>query len=89
MEPDKNEDNFSFEHSLREMEDIINRLEQGECNLDDSFKLFEKAVFISKKLKKKLSSYERKIEIISEELSEDGSLKTEPFDEDQMDNRFG
>ena len=66
---DKKEDSIdstlSVEKSLKKLEGYVEILEKGDTDLDKSFKVFEAAVKVSKKLKKKLDSYERKIEIIN------------------------
>ena len=58
---------FSIENSMLKLEKIVEILERGDANLDESFDYFEKAVKISKKLRHKLEEYELKIEMISKE----------------------
>lgn len=69
----------SVEESIRELESIVESLESGKMDLDESFKKFEKAVAISKGLKKKLDNYERKIEMV-QSAGEDGPITTEKFE---------
>ena len=74
---------FSVEKSLKRLEMYVEALEQGEVNLDQAFKIFEKAVSLSKRLRKKLEQYERKIEIITKKSTETGQFETEPFPEEE------
>lgn len=69
----------SVEESIRELESIVESLESGKMDLDESFKKFEKAVSISKGLKKKLDAYERKIEMV-QAAGEEGPITTEKFE---------
>ncbi|MBL8995232.1 MAG: exodeoxyribonuclease VII small subunit [Spirochaetia bacterium] len=72
-------DGPSVEESIRELESIVESLESGKMDLDESFKKFEKAVSISKGLKKKLDAYERKIEMV-QSAGEEGQIATEKFE---------
>jgi exodeoxyribonuclease VII small subunit len=38
----------SFEKSLNELEEIVEKLERGEMSLDDSIEIFQKGVKLSK-----------------------------------------
>ncbi len=57
---------YNFEEKLEKLEDIVSKMEDGRCNLDEAFSMFEKAIKISKECSSMLDSYERKIYLIKE-----------------------
>ena len=67
----------SFETSLAELEEIVARLESGDLALEASLELFEKGIKLSRECRKRLSSAERRIEVLIKEA--DGSLATREF----------
>ena len=67
----------SFEEQITELEKIINDLENGNLNLDDSVVKFEEGMKISKECNKMLENAEKKITILLN--SENGELKEEDF----------
>ena len=73
---------LSVEESLQRLEMYVQTLEQGEIDLDQAFTAFEKAVKLSKKLKKKLEHYEHKIDIITKESKESGEFEIEGFSDE-------
>ena len=54
----------TFESSLKELERIVRRLEEGELPLEDSLKLFEDGVKLSRECQERLNQAERRIEIL-------------------------
>ena len=60
----------SFEKQMTRMQEIVEILEKGEVSLDESIKLYEEGLNLSKELKKQLNEYEKTIEKINEENEE-------------------
>lgn len=56
----------TFEDSINELEEIVDKLEKGDCPLDEAVKLFEKGVKISNECHKTLNEAEQKIKILTE-----------------------
>jgi len=54
----------SFEQSLAELETIVQSLEQGELSLDESMRLFERGLSLSKLSQEKLQQAEQKVKIL-------------------------
>ena len=54
----------TFETSLKELERIVRRLEDGDLPLEDSLKLFEDGVKLSRECQERLNQAERRIEIL-------------------------
>ena len=52
---------MSFEKKLARLEEIVQKMETGEMPLDDSLKLFEEGVRISKECNKELNEAEQKV----------------------------
>jgi exodeoxyribonuclease VII small subunit len=67
----------SFEESLKKLETIVARLEEGDLPLDESLKLFEEGVTLSTACKQELDSAEGNIQMLVKQR--DGSQKLEPF----------
>ena len=68
----------SFEEQIQELEKIINELENGNLNLDDSVVKFEEGMKISKECNKMLENAEKKITILLND--ENGEKQAENFD---------
>ena len=68
----------SFEDQIVELEKIINELEDGKLNLDDSVVKFEEGMKISKECSKMLENAEKKITILLND--ENGEKKEENFE---------
>jgi len=69
---------MKFEKALKELEGIVEKMEQGSLALDESLALFERGVKLARFLRSELERAEKKIELLLEE--ESGDVKTEPFD---------
>ncbi len=68
-----------FETAMKRLEEIVAKMEGGEPGLEESLKLFEEGIKLSRVLNKRLEEAERKVEMLVRD--ESGTLKTEPFDD--------
>lgn len=68
---------INFEDTMKELEEIVQVLEKGELNLDDSIKEFEKGMKLSKEASKYLEEAEKKITILVKDNN--GELQEEEF----------
>ncbi len=64
----------TFEESMGELEDIVSKLEEGDVPLEESIRLFQEGMKLSKLCHDKLQKVEKQMD---ELLNEDG--ETEPF----------
>ncbi|MFQ5586787.1 MAG: exodeoxyribonuclease VII small subunit [Thermodesulfobacteriota bacterium] len=65
-----------FESALKRLEEIVDTLEEGNLSVEESLKLFEEGVRLSRLSNKILDDAERRIEML---VKRDGTLETEPF----------
>jgi exodeoxyribonuclease VII small subunit len=72
-----------FEKAFRKLETIVQRLEAEELPLDESLKLFEEGIGLSRFCHQRLEEVEKKIELILADAK--GQPVTEPFEEDEDD----
>lgn len=70
----------SFEQSLAQLEEIVAKLEDGDLPLEQSLELFEKGIKLSRECRERLTTAERRIEVLMKEA--DGSLSTRAFESD-------
>jgi exodeoxyribonuclease VII small subunit len=68
----------TFEASLNQLETIVKQLETGDLPLEESLKLFEKGVALSRECRERLNEAERRIEILMKDT--DGSPKVSDLD---------
>ena len=73
----------NFENALKRLEEIIQRLEGGELSLDESLKLFEEGIELSRLCTKKLSEAESKVEKLIK--SGEKKFKTEPLEAEEKE----
>ena len=55
---------MDFEKNLKRLEEIVAKLEDGELQLEESLKLFEEGVKISRACNTKLSEAEKKVKLL-------------------------
>jgi len=67
----------AFEEALRELEEIVNRLEQGEIPLEEALQLFEQGVKLSRSCHTKLDEAQKRVEILLKD--EGGKMTAQPF----------
>jgi exodeoxyribonuclease VII small subunit len=67
-----------FEDALNKLEKIVSKLEEEDIPLEESLKLFEEGIRLSRFCNQKLDEAEKKVEILIR--GKNGILKTHPFD---------
>ena len=60
-----------FEQSLKELETLVEKMEQGDLSLEDSLSHFERGVQLSRACQKALKEAEQKVEILMQKNGED------------------
>jgi exodeoxyribonuclease VII small subunit len=75
----------TFETALKQLEDIVQRLEKGELSLEDSLRLYEDGIQLARVCHTKLEEAEGKIEMLLKNargepvLDAAGKPRTSPF----------
>jgi len=67
---------ISFEENMSKLEKIVQELENGDLNLDDSISKFEEGIKLSKECNKMLEDAEKKITIL---LKNEDKIDEEDF----------
>ena len=71
---------MSFEDAIRELEQVVGKLERGDVTLEESISLYERGAALKKRCEAKLKEAEEKVAKIT--LGEDGQPSgTVPLDE--------
>lgn len=71
------EEKNSFEENMKNLEEIVSVLEQGDLNLDESMKKFEEGMKLSQECSKMLDEADKKITIL---LEQNGTMEEESFE---------
>jgi exodeoxyribonuclease VII small subunit len=67
-----------FEEAMNKLEKIVGELEEGDIPLEESLKLFEEGIRLSRFCNQKLDEAEKRVEILLKD--KEGVLKPQPFD---------
>jgi exodeoxyribonuclease VII small subunit len=67
-----------FEDALNKLEKIVSKLEDGEIPLEESLKLFEEGIRLSRLCNQKLEEAEKRVDILMK--GKNGLIKPHPFD---------
>lgn len=73
-------ENLSFEEALKELEMIVNGLENGELPLEESMALFERGLSLSQVSQEKLKDAEQKVQIL---MQRHQSAQLTPFENNE------
>ena len=69
---------LNFEDTMKELEVIVKELENGDLNLDESVKKFEKGMNLSKNANKMIEEAEKKIMIL---IRNEDNVSEEKFEQ--------
>ena len=71
---------IDFEASLGQLEQLVEQMEEGELNLENSLKAFEKGVKLTRECQQALQNAEQKVQLLMEQ---NGELIGERFMDDE------
>jgi exodeoxyribonuclease VII small subunit len=74
---------LDFETAMRELEELVERLEQGELPLEESLAAFERGVMLTRCCQTALKDAEQKVEIL---LKKAGEPAVEDFESEERDD---
>lgn len=69
---------MDFEKKLSRLEEIVHAMEEGDLSLDESLKLFEEGVKLSRKCHEQLDQAEQKVKLLLS-VDEKGKAETKDF----------
>jgi exodeoxyribonuclease VII small subunit len=70
-----------FEDALARLEEIVKELESGDLPLEQSLKMFEEGIKLSRVCNKRLEEAERRVEILLKDKA--GTIVAQPFQEEK------
>ena len=77
---------FPFEDSLKQLEDLVERLESGEISLEESLQDFEQGVALVRTLRERLDQAQQRVDkIVEQEGGETASQSMDLMDDDDKD----
>jgi exodeoxyribonuclease VII small subunit len=74
---------LKFEDAMARLEEIVTGLEKGNLSLDESLKMFEEGIRLSKSCLKMLDEAQKKVEILIRD--KEGKQKSRPFQLEDTD----
>lgn len=74
-----------FEQAMARLEAIVGELENGDLPLDESLKIFEEGIRLSKNCLKVLEEAERKVEVLVQDKNGKKQLRAFSLDDDEVD----
>ncbi|PHS24841.1 MAG: exodeoxyribonuclease VII small subunit [Methylophaga sp.] len=74
---------LDYEASVLELESLVNRLEQGDISLEESLKLYESGVLLSRDCQEALQTAQQKVQML---LKQSGQSTLVDFDPDNAES---
>jgi len=68
---------LDFENAIKELEQIVEQMEQGDISLEDSLKQFERGIELTRTCQEALQEAEQKVQIL---LNKNGEEQVEDFE---------
>lgn len=73
-------ENFNFEASLQQLEQLVQQMEQGNLSLEESMQAFEKGVALTRQCQQALDAAEQKVQVLMQDS--EGRLQEQPFQQE-------
>ena len=77
----KQQETLAFEKSLKELEALVTKMEQGNLSLEESLQHFERGIQLARTCQQALKEAEQKVEIL---LNKSGQNDIAPFASDDV-----
>ena len=74
----KEDSKLDFEGAMRDLEELVERLEQGDLPLEESLAAFERGVMLTRSCQTALKEAEQKVEILLKKAGESSLEKFDP-----------
>jgi exodeoxyribonuclease VII small subunit len=73
-------DASTFAETMKRLEAIVSRLEEGNVPLEESIRLYEEGIILSKECMEKLNQAEKRVKVLGEDMS--GNFVLDDTDEE-------
>ena len=60
------DEQLTFEEAMAELDDLVSQMEDGDLNLDDSLKAFERGVMLTRQCQQALSQAELRVKTLTD-----------------------
>lgn len=77
-EKQNNKNDFNFEEKLRELEQLVTRMEDGNLGLEESLEAFENGVKLVRDCQQALEAAEQKVKVLTSAEGDTEDLKLDP-----------
>ncbi len=67
---------ISFEHSLKELESLVKKMDSGDLSLEESLQAFEQGIGLIRQCQNSLQTAEQKVQML---IENNGALQTRAF----------
>ena len=78
---EKQDESPAFEEALEELEAIVERMEDGEPSLEESLKLFERGMDLTRSCQKALDDAEQRIRILADAETGSPTIETDAVED--------
>ena len=75
---ENNKNDFNFEEKLRELEQLVTRMEDGNLGLEESLEAFENGVKLVRDCQQALEAAEQKVKVLTSAEGDTEDLKLDP-----------
>ncbi|MDE0457363.1 MAG: exodeoxyribonuclease VII small subunit [Chromatiales bacterium] len=82
---EKQDESPAFEEALEELEAIVERMEDGEPSLEESLKLFERGMDLTRSCQKALDDAEQRIRILADAETGSPTIETDAVEDSAPD----
>ena len=82
---EKQDESPAFEEALEELEAIVERMEDGEPSLEESLKLFERGMDLTRRCQKALDDAEQRIRILADAENGSPAIETDAVEDSTPD----
>jgi exodeoxyribonuclease VII small subunit len=72
---------LNYEAAVAELESLVERLEQGDISLEESLKLYESGVLLSRDCQEALQNAEQKVKMLIQQSGQTSLVDFEPSNE--------
>ncbi|MFT6778059.1 MAG: exodeoxyribonuclease VII small subunit [Paraglaciecola sp.] len=76
----KKAESLTFEQSMKELETLVTKMEQGDLPLEDALQSFERGIVLARLSQQKLKDAEQKVQILT---SQNGQQTLDVFEPDK------